>query len=197
MLCDSNQPSFSFSPTREKGGRDLGKEAMGGTKQEQQQQKSVLRWGWGGAEEETQPFWKRLIMGGRKCRKRIQRGTRGTGAAPWLRAAVLWLLPQVQSCHPRMQVPGTVQNRAFLEEAPCCLQRSDVVEGGQVKTTLENCESINRSQVRITTLPSIGIQEQYPSHSLGIPKSQWLVKMLLVVLCMSVNSTVIQTFIEC
>ncbi|KAI4564793.1 hypothetical protein MJG53_015805 [Ovis ammon polii x Ovis aries] len=55
-------------------------------------------------------------------------------------------LNAVQSYHPRMQVPGTVQNRAFLEEAPRCVQRSDVVEGGQVKTTLENCESINRSQ---------------------------------------------------
>ena len=52
-LCDSNQPSFPFFLPREKGGRDLGKEAMGGRKQEQKKKKNNLYWGGGGAGDET------------------------------------------------------------------------------------------------------------------------------------------------
>ena len=121
-----------------------------------------------------------------------------------------WSCSLAQSCSALAASTGPVSHTTpgggYLElfrmrpswrKLPAVCRDQNVVEGGQVKTTLENCESINLSQVRVTTLPSMGIQEQYPSHSLGIPKSLWLVKTLPVVLCMSVNSTVIQTFTEC
>ena len=51
MLCDSNKPSFPFFPKRN-GRRDLGKGAIGGTKQEQ---KNICaeagRRGWGGGRD--------------------------------------------------------------------------------------------------------------------------------------------------
>lgn len=170
---------------------------MGSTKQEQQK-KSVLRWGWGrgrgrdpcpsggasssgdaDAEEESRKAHSTLeLLSGSElqcsgCFHRSSHTTPGCGYLELFRMGPSW------------------------RKLPAVCRDQNVVEGGQVKMTLENCESINLSQVRVTTLPSIGIQEQYPSHSLGIPKSLWLVKTLPVVLCMSVNSTVIQTFTEC
>lgn len=72
--------------------------------------------------------------------KRIQESIWDTGVSPWFRARAFWLLLLAQPQHPRMSVYLQLfANGASLEEAPCCLQRSELAESGKVKT-LANCE---------------------------------------------------------
>lgn len=129
MLCDSNQPSFPFFPPERRVGETLERKPwVVGNRSKKKPICIEVEVGEGQGKRPL-PFWRGLIIRGCRRGKRIQKCTQNTGVAPWLRAAVLWLLPQVQSYHSRMRVPGIVQNGAFLEEAPCCLQRAE--RGGE------------------------------------------------------------------
>lgn len=190
---------FLFSPQERRVGETLERKPWVVRNRSKKKKNLYGGGGGGGAEEETPA----LLEGPHHRGMQMQKKNPEKHSAHWSCSLA-------QSCSALAASTGPVSHTTpgcgYLElfrmrpswrKLPAVCRDQNVVEGGQVKTTLENCESINLSQVRVTTLPSMGIQEQYPSHSLGIPKSLWLVKTLPVVLCMSVNSTVIQTFTEC
>lgn len=157
-LCNSNKPSLPLCPQRE-GGRGLGKEAMGGSNRNKKPSVLKSKRDNAGTEERQReardqrplPFYGDLPCEALDLGKGIQKSRQDIGAAPWLRAAVFWLLPRAQPQHPRMCISlEFFMNGAFMEEAPSCLPRS---EHGRVWKSQDSCQLrvSNRSHGKVTT----------------------------------------------
>lgn len=117
---------FLFSPQERRVGETLERKPWV-VRNRSKKKKSVWGWGWGrGRGRDPCPSGGASSSGDADAEKESRKALSTLELLPGSELQCSGCFHRSsQSYHPRMRVPGIVQDAAFLEEAPCCLQRSE------------------------------------------------------------------------